>query len=469
MTGPTLSPNAFERGRALHREGKLIEAAACYREALSQQPDDHRALHWLGVLAQQTGDTRAAESLLRSAIEFAGQEPDYRVGLGLLLQTTGRPREAIDAFRAALKADPGNFQALFRLGLLLHRRGEPAQALQYYAAAQKVSGDDGSLLVNMGALLHQLGRNSESVALCRRAVELKPDLPAAHGNLGNALAALGCHDEAIGAFQRSLTLQPHQPAMYANLGNCLFAGGQLESALHAYENCLRRSPGDVTSLAMVAAIYTKKDRRDLAGQLLDFDALLRIAPVSPPQSQTLAEYLASLHEYLLAHPSLRAGQETGGLLPAQHPTIAHLVSAIRGQVRDYIATRPDTWQPVPGLGSLWQPPEAWRLDMWAAPLHLEAGQQAQIRPSGWLSGLFFVDCSLPAKNSSQLGWIEFGQSADDLCSQSQTPVHRYQPKAGELVLFPSYFYYQSLPLRDDKRGVSICFDIVPRRDPQSPG
>ena len=33
----------FERGEQLRRKGKLMEAAACYREALSRRADDHRA------------------------------------------------------------------------------------------------------------------------------------------------------------------------------------------------------------------------------------------------------------------------------------------------------------------------------------------------------------------------------------------------------------------------------------------
>ena len=469
---------AFERGQLLHREGKLIEAAACYREALSQQPDDHRALHGLGVLAQQTGDVRAAESLLRSAIEFAGQEPDYRVGLGLLLQTTGRPNKAIDAYHAALQIEPDHFQALFRLGLLLHRMGEAEEALQHYEAARAVNSDDVSLLVNMGALLNLLGRSEQAIGLYRRAIGLKPDLPAAHGNLGNALAALQRHDEAIDAFQRSLTLQPHQPIMYANLGSCLYSSGQTDRAQHAFENCLRRAPGDITSLAMLATVHNDQGQRAFAGQLLDFDTLLHIEAVSPPQSQTLPEYLADLREFLLAHPSLRAepdshttrkGLQSGSLLPAQDPAIAHLVTHIRRQVSAYLASRPEKWQPLPGLGSLWQPPEAWRLDMWATILHEGGHQRPHIHPSGWLSGVFYVQCPMPSENPSQQGWIEFGQPPDDLPLKAEPLVHRHQPQAGELVLFPSYFYHRTLPLKGGEPRISIAFDVIPRRDKPAPG
>src|SRR5438045_2558026 len=51
-----------------HQAGRWAEAEAIYRQVLAQCPDHVGAMHLLGVLACQTGQTDAAIDLIRRAI-----------------------------------------------------------------------------------------------------------------------------------------------------------------------------------------------------------------------------------------------------------------------------------------------------------------------------------------------------------------------------------------------------------------
>ena len=58
----------IERGRALHRQGKLKEAMAIYREVIGQIPAHPEARHLYGVALLQSGDHQRAEEELHQAI-----------------------------------------------------------------------------------------------------------------------------------------------------------------------------------------------------------------------------------------------------------------------------------------------------------------------------------------------------------------------------------------------------------------
>ena len=64
----TDSAQAFDRGLAHHRAGRLVEAETCYREVLANEPAHLRALHLLGLLCHQTGRHDTAAEMLHRAI-----------------------------------------------------------------------------------------------------------------------------------------------------------------------------------------------------------------------------------------------------------------------------------------------------------------------------------------------------------------------------------------------------------------
>jgi len=55
----------FGHAQALHRAGKLAEAAAAHRALLAREPGHLQAKHYLGVLAHQAGRSEDAIALIR--------------------------------------------------------------------------------------------------------------------------------------------------------------------------------------------------------------------------------------------------------------------------------------------------------------------------------------------------------------------------------------------------------------------
>ena len=94
----------IEQGVAHQKAGRLAEAEDVYRRILAAEPEQPEALHWLGVLALQRGDPRAAATLIGRALKA---RPDYlqaHCNLGLALQAQGRLQEAVAAYERAKPA-----------------------------------------------------------------------------------------------------------------------------------------------------------------------------------------------------------------------------------------------------------------------------------------------------------------------------------------------------------------------------
>ncbi len=161
---------AFERGLAHHRAGRLAQAESVYRQILEAAPGHPDALHLLGVIAHQAGRDVAALELVDGALQVNPAHPGYRQQRGRVLGALGRLDEAAASFRAALASSPD------------------------YAEAQ----------AGLGNVLKLQGRLAESIDCYRRALALRPDFAEAHANLGNALYVLGHADAALASYARAL-------------------------------------------------------------------------------------------------------------------------------------------------------------------------------------------------------------------------------------------------------------------------
>src|SRR5436190_17769953 len=89
-------------GRAL-QEGRLQQAEMLCLQILAQQPQHAEALHLLGAIAYQVGQTGAAVGLLRQAVAAEPGAGVYRGNLAEALRVSGKVEDALPEVREALR------------------------------------------------------------------------------------------------------------------------------------------------------------------------------------------------------------------------------------------------------------------------------------------------------------------------------------------------------------------------------
>lgn len=94
-------------GLEQHRMGNLPRAEQEYRTVLLFDPENHDALHLLGVLMDQKGDHQEAARLLERAVARAPHVAMFHLNFGNALVGAGRLEEARHAYNKALELSPG--------------------------------------------------------------------------------------------------------------------------------------------------------------------------------------------------------------------------------------------------------------------------------------------------------------------------------------------------------------------------
>ena len=256
---------SLESAVALHREGRLDEAANAYEELLAASPDDFEATHLLGVVALQQEKFDVAQQLIARALAF---RPDDAVALGNLgtsFLRDGHAEAAFPWFERALALHPDSFAALANAGTALHHMGryleaipllrkahqaeagayavcnllgaclmkceEAQEASELFVAATRADPDNAEGWANLSVALNALGRPTEAGECADRAVALKPQSATALGALGTAQLEQGRLAEAVETYRRGVTLPGTTSLMILEFASALLASGLNDEAI----------------------------------------------------------------------------------------------------------------------------------------------------------------------------------------------------------------------------------------------
>lgn len=225
-----------------HKKGELEFANGVYRQVLTQYPDHAAALHYLGLIAQQTGNSPQAAQLLRRSIELDPTDPRAHNHLGQVHVALNDKRAAAACFERALQIDPHHVDSLNNLANVTKVRD----------------------LV-------------QAIALYRRALELNPNAAFAAYNLAKALGEYSAFDEALTLYERAIALDHGHLQARHNLGVLLEQKGRFEAAIQQYLAVRQIDPKHASSLANLISIRNYEPDPQM---VRDAEELLSAAKVS---------------------------------------------------------------------------------------------------------------------------------------------------------------------------------------------
>jgi tetratricopeptide (TPR) repeat protein len=232
----------LEQAIALHREGRLKEAASLYRQFLNQNPDHAEALGLLGVTEVQAGNPSAGLAFLDRAIWLEPQNPILHNNRGNALRDLKRLEEARAAYDRALALKPDFAQARNNRGNVLSDLRRFEEAVANFDGLIRMQPQLAAAHFHRGNALQQLGRHADALSSFDRALFVKPDHADAHNNRGIALHQLKRSREALAAFDRSLAIRDSNPGCWNNRGNLLLDLKQLDEALANFDRALAIKP-----------------------------------------------------------------------------------------------------------------------------------------------------------------------------------------------------------------------------------
>lgn len=315
------SQEQLQAGIALHREGKLEEAAAIYQEILAADESNPHAMHWLGLLAMQVGQIEPAVGLLGKAVQIEPNEPFYWHNFGAVLELGNNLEEATKAYAQALMLDVNQFNTLAALGHALIKSERYAEALEPLSRALQIKPDEPDLYHHLATAWSQTGELEKALDASAEGLRLRPDSPYSlcqHAEIelqlrknaeaaetfataltyrdeypraltGRAIALtrIGQGTVAIELFHRAIELEPDSFHTHRSLAACLHALARHEEAIEAYQRALEIKHEETPRLEL-AVVYEKLERYELALKLWEEIA------IDFPDSPIVAYQVAAL-------------------------------------------------------------------------------------------------------------------------------------------------------------------------------
>ncbi len=226
----------YLRGMVFYQQGKMVEAAAVFTSAVTQDPKNLEAMQMEGVSLFRLGKPAQAVPLLEQAhrsVPNANVDPNYVLGLCYI--DTGRYDDARRALASQYGFAPDSPPAYLLAARMLLRR-------EYLPIAE---------------------------ASARKALALNTSLPRAHFLLGEIALAHGQLANAIADFEQERDLDPLNGAVYERLGDSYIRAGNFERAQQALNRAVLLEPTVNIPFILLGKVLLKQQNSSMAKMYLE--------------------------------------------------------------------------------------------------------------------------------------------------------------------------------------------------------
>jgi tetratricopeptide (TPR) repeat protein len=373
----------------------------------------------------------------------------------------------------AVHLAPQRADVLTNFGNVLRELERHEEALLPLTRASQLAPDHALIHINLGLVHQDLQQLTQAENAFRKALSVDPQLAAAHQNLGHLLM----HSDLKQARQhliRALQLHPGLHSAFKDLCAVLLSTGEPQPVLTLCMARLSKVPGDQDALAIMALTLRDLGRDTEADRLVDTQVWLKCYPITvPPGYRTVQEFNAALEAHVRAHPKLTSllfgnathhGKRVNDLLVEPMGPVRLLEQIVLQRIQAYWAALPHLPEhPFFKQGT----PARVRLRSWAVLMERHGHETPHIHPDGLISGVYYVQLPdvVAQTDEAHEGWIEFGAPDPVYATRSTPPQRLIQPVAGDMLLFPSYFWHRTIPFDSTQERLSIAFDLTSVANP----
>jgi len=209
--------NIVENALEAHKQGKLKQAHDVYHSVLKTNPNHAQALHYLGLMAQQSGHSKDAIRLIEKSINILPNDIRAYNHLAQVYLSLGKVTKAKLLLEQGLELDPYHVDTLNNFANILMDKNDIHGAIKVYQQVIKLDSNASHSVFNLAQALKEVRQYKEALQwyLNTIAIEAK-HLNAYHG-AGITSEELGQFECAIKYYQLSLVNNPSHVRSMANL------------------------------------------------------------------------------------------------------------------------------------------------------------------------------------------------------------------------------------------------------------
>jgi len=157
--------------------GDTKAAISQIKKAIEWDPNSPPFHHDLAILRSMTGDIRGSIDALEAAIRLDPDEAEYHYKLGLAWNEAGNTRKCATALQRALELDPSNGRAWYNLGLCYSSLNESENAIQALLRAEVADPNDATIPYARATIHARMDQRQQAIEAATRALQIRQDYP----------------------------------------------------------------------------------------------------------------------------------------------------------------------------------------------------------------------------------------------------------------------------------------------------
>jgi len=221
----------FERGQSAHARGELEKAIEFYEQAIKVRPEFPEAEFQLGNALASLGRLPQAEAAFRLAISYKKNWSLPYSALAIVLMRQSRDKDAEPFFRQALTLDNKDPVALRMLSELRLRAGDSKEALDLAKRATANAEAPASAWVTLAMAERANGNRTAAKTAVDHVLETEPENVAALVERADLFKDEKNFDLAITDLRVAAKLKPKDKGVASRLAEALQAAGKFDEAL----------------------------------------------------------------------------------------------------------------------------------------------------------------------------------------------------------------------------------------------
>lgn len=285
----------FAKAVQFFQDGNIRLAKEICTTLLSVYPTHAEALHLLGIISCQIGDSNKSLVLFQQAIEIDPNNPIFHCSLAEILKEIGRLEESIACYHKALVIKPDFAEVFCDLANVYHCQKNDSKAIGCYQKALQLKPDFVEAYYNLGNCYLEQREFEKAICQYQRALDLNPGYADAHFNLGIGLFELGKFDDAMAAYQKALALKPDRVEVHYNMAIVYQAQSNFKKAIAAYQKAIMLEPDFPQAYNNMGNAY--QNQGDAKTAIACFQKALQLKPDYTESHYNLGKSYHDLNRY----------------------------------------------------------------------------------------------------------------------------------------------------------------------------
>ena len=240
---------ALDLALAYERTGRLDEASAILRHALSQTPSSLPLANTLALIDLKAERHDEATALLAKQYALRPNDLETQIDYFRVLVVNDQRDKALPLGKALLTRAPHDFNVLYLNGVLEREDGDYASAKGHLEAALQLNPSHADCLYNLGVALARLHQPDEARIRLEKAISLGWNSPEIHYELANVDRALGDTEKAtqqMALYQQETRAKEQRTVAFSKAaqGDEEMRSGELKSAVLNYREASDAVPAN---------------------------------------------------------------------------------------------------------------------------------------------------------------------------------------------------------------------------------